>query len=390
MTNGFDKLLRESLDARSAGDSGECLDAELLAAWFDGTLTRAEHAAVEQHAASCSRCQAMIAALVRTDRPAPRAAWHRPAVRWLVPLAVAASLILLINVLRPARQAPAPAPAPAQSALARLEQASPAPAAPSAAAPSVGGAAAGASQERKVPSELADARPQTTTRLPREKTTGATVSSPTSADVDARLRSVATAPATAPTAEAMKETMTAMAKAAASTAGTQATEAPSAGAEARPSAAPPVPAAAPIQPATSASADLAANRFARVAESVAVGAGSAGRRGTVILAPDRSVQWRINGPGQVERSVDGMTWQTMSPGVSAVLTAGSAPSAAVCWMVGSKGVVLRTTDSGQTWTRVAFPEELDLVTVTAVDDKVATVAALDGRRFRTTDGKTWR
>jgi hypothetical protein len=388
MTNGFDKLLRESLDAKGAGDSGECLDAELLAAWFDGTLTRAEHAAVEQHAASCSRCQAMIAALVRTDRPAPRAAWHRPAVRWLVPLAVAASLILLINVLRLARQPPAPA----QTAVARLEQAPPAPALLSASEPSGGSAAAGASQERKVPSELADALPQTATRLPREKTTGATVSTQTSAEVDARLRSVAAAPATAPVSEAAKEAATAMAKAAASsTAGTQATEAPPAAAEAAPAAPPPVPAVAPIQPVTSASADIAANRFARVAESVVGGAGSAGRRGTVIFAPDRSVQWRINGPGQVERSVDGMTWQTRSTSVSAVLTAGSAPSAAVGWMVGTKGVVLRTTDSGQTWTRVAFPEELDLVTVIAVDDKVASVTTATGRQLRTTDGGvTWR
>ena len=70
MTNGFDKLLRESLTAEAAADHGaECLDAALVAGWFDGTLSHAERTAVEAHAATCSRCQATIAALVRTDRP---------------------------------------------------------------------------------------------------------------------------------------------------------------------------------------------------------------------------------------------------------------------------------------------------------------------------------
>ena len=103
MTNGFDKLLRESLSADAAADHGaECLDAALVAGWFDGTLSHAERTAVEAHAASCSRCQATIAALVRTDRPSPRVWWRAPAVRWLVPVAVAgaASLVVWIGVLR--------------------------------------------------------------------------------------------------------------------------------------------------------------------------------------------------------------------------------------------------------------------------------------------------
>jgi hypothetical protein len=355
MTNGFDKLLRESLDAGAAAGSGECLDAAMLAAWFDGTLSRPEHAAVEAHAASCSRCQAMIAALVRTDRPAPGASWHRPAMRWLVPLAVAASLILLINVLRPGRRAQAPA----GTVAARLDQGAPAAAAPAPAQRPTGGEALWA-QARPEAAKRATAKRPAAPPERREKPLASDAAPETSAAADARSPSAATAPVVAPEAPPAKEEIRTA----------QATN---------------------PRPAAVASGDVAANRFARtVAESVAGKAVSAGRRDTVIFSTDRSVQWRIAGTGQVERSLDGLTWQTQAMGIDAALAAGSAPSAAVCWMVGAKGVVLRTTDSGQTWTRVAFPEEVDLVTVVAVDDKVATVTALGGQQFHTTDGQTWK
>ena len=111
MTNGFDKLLRESLTAdAAAGIGAECPDAALVAGWFDGTLSHAERTSVEAHAATCSRCQATIAALVRTDRPVARAWWRAPAVQWLVPVAVvgAASLIVWIGVLRTDDAGPLP------------------------------------------------------------------------------------------------------------------------------------------------------------------------------------------------------------------------------------------------------------------------------------------
>ena len=127
MTNGFDRLLRESLTAEAAADHGaECLDAALVAGWFDGTLSHAERTAVEAHAASCSRCQATIAALVRTDWPSPRVWWRAPAVQWLVPVAVAsaASLVVWIGVLR---TSDADTPPAAASTSARLESPAPAP-----------------------------------------------------------------------------------------------------------------------------------------------------------------------------------------------------------------------------------------------------------------------
>jgi hypothetical protein len=110
-----------------------------------------------------------------------------------------------------------------------------------------------------------------------------------------------------------------------------------------------------------------------------------------ITSPDRSVSWRIVAGTSVERSIDaGATWQPQSIGATVRLTAGAAPSGAICWLVGSGGVVLVTQD-GQTWQRVRFPERIELTAIVATDGSNATVTAADGRAFSTTDGgKTWR
>jgi hypothetical protein len=52
--------------------------------------------------------------------------------------------------------------------------------------------------------------------------------------------------------------------------------------------------------------------------------------------------------------------------------------------------VLLTTD-GATFTRLPFPETVDLVAVTATSATTAEVTAADKRTFHTTDGgRTWR
>jgi photosystem II stability/assembly factor-like uncharacterized protein len=92
----------------------------------------------------------------------------------------------------------------------------------------------------------------------------------------------------------------------------------------------------------------------------------------------------------VQRSTDGgSTWQTQETGAAVTLTAGASPTPLVCWLVGPAGTVLLSTD-GRSWQRLAFPEAANLASVTATDDKTATVTATDGRRFSTTDGGlTW-
>jgi putative zinc finger protein len=85
----------------------------------------------------------------------------------------------------------------------------------------------------------------------------------------------------------------------------------------------------------------------------------------------------------------GPMWPAPPSDVAGQITGGSAPSDAVCWMIGRAGTVLRSTDH-QTWQRVSVPQAVDLSGVTATDARTATVMAVDGRTFSTSDGGvTW-
>jgi hypothetical protein len=85
----------------------------------------------------------------------------------------------------------------------------------------------------------------------------------------------------------------------------------------------------------------------------------------------------------------GPSWPAPPADIAGQITAGSAPSANVCWIVGRAGSVLRSTDH-QTWQRVNIPQAADLSGITATDARTATVMAVDGRTFSTSDGGvTW-
>jgi photosystem II stability/assembly factor-like uncharacterized protein len=93
----------------------------------------------------------------------------------------------------------------------------------------------------------------------------------------------------------------------------------------------------------------------------------------------------------VEHSTDGgSTWNTVFMLAGAEFTSGAAPSASTCWVIGRRGVVLRSTD-GRTFALVIFPAMTDLSAVKATDARSASVSTVDGRTFSTTDGgATWR
>ena len=74
----------------------------------------------------------------------------------------------------------------------------------------------------------------------------------------------------------------------------------------------------------------------------------------------------------------------------AFITAGAAPAGSICWLVGRDGAVLVTTN-GSAFTRVSFPEPVNLISVLATTAQRAVVTAADGRTFMTIDGgSSWR
>src|SRR6202166_2146520 len=113
----------------------------------------------------------------------------------------------------------------------------------------------------------------------------------------------------------------------------------------------------------------------------------------IILASNATVQWRLLSVGRIEQSVDnGITWMPQKSGVKAELLAGSAPSEAVCWIVGRGGTILRTTDGGGHWSKVVSPMGGDVAGIQAVDAMTAEIFdAKKSSRFVTRDGgATWQ
>ena len=75
----------------------------------------------------------------------------------------------------------------------------------------------------------------------------------------------------------------------------------------------------------------------------------------VIRTPDPKILWRIASGGFVERSEDGgLTWMGQLPNQNAHFTAGSAPGAKVCWLVGDDGIILLTQDAAN-WQTIPPP-----------------------------------
>jgi hypothetical protein len=365
------RLMRKALGGRMAPVAAGCIDSETLAAWFDGTLSRRERAAAELHASSCVRCQSLVAAMARTLPPLPATkrwwpfdwAQGKPSttLAWLTPVAAVAvavlSWIYVKPLFEPARVPASAASSPtvsvdrlADSRAAQRQDIPPAP--PAALAP-------------KPASKADEPRAGIATRATPE------VDSPERENRAAtEMRDAAAAPPQAAPAPSRSEAprLQAAAEAAATTT----------------AAAPEAPPANVPESARVTSDQTAFGLQARAMAKVSFGA-------TDILAPDANVRWRILTGGDVARSIDGgRTWQTQSTGVPSTLTAGSAPSPTICWLVGPGGIIVMSTD-GQSWHRVSFPEAIDLTSVRASDGANAAVTAANGRTFTTIDGgTTWR
>jgi Photosynthesis system II assembly factor YCF48 len=100
--------------------------------------------------------------------------------------------------------------------------------------------------------------------------------------------------------------------------------------------------------------------------------------------------WRVGPRGLIQKQGLENKWETKSSGVDADLFDIKFPSADVGWVVGQKGTILRTSDGGNTWTKIASPTSDDLVRVTATGGRAAEVTTRSGLFFVTSNGgESW-
>jgi hypothetical protein len=436
----FGAMLRRGLASSAAATESECLEADLLAAYYERSLSAEEIRACDAHVANCAHCRSQLAAMARAepenaDDGAARAKSWIWDWRLLVPMTAALTALVVWVGVR--HQAMTRTAAPAAQIVAQNQPPAALPAAPLPAPPpssemvQVTPEQPVAKDKKAIaaaPSRLSGAN----SSLDRERGGGAGGAAPT--------RAVAQPPAPAPqqqnadqVTERKKEARNSERGVIGGVAGGVATGAASAdqsaanavAVQSQPAApsstevvvaqGPPAAKAAPTARGTTAGGQGggvapkaaapamnglmkergATNTNARAAEmappSVRAQAVTSrykpdDSKPIVIPAPDGSTIWRVAGKDEIQFSNDvGATWQSQLAQPDLILTAGSAPKANVCWMVGRGGTILRTVD-GENWQRVKSPTPLDLVAVTAQDADVASITAKDGSVFTTKDG----
>lgn len=394
----IDRLLRDAASSGvgPGGATPACVAPETLAAWIDGGLPVTVMAQVEAHLADCAHCQAVLATFAASEPAAVAAApavvpfWSRWSLRWTVPMAAGIALVLTWSVLQlqaptdtpeqtMARVEPVAEPVPSESLSQPLVV--PPPPVPSATTPaderqsSAFRADDARSQMRNEQAFAKAELPATTLARPAPAAPAAAAPPPPPPAVGAaRSVEVQAPPESAPAARMMDQ-VTAVAE-------------------------------APARLATAPTAIVAEFAVGTIADETRVlraeppapGAQAAGRgraassasalRQTAVPAIAR---WRVSATGAVERQVvSSSVWEPVAISPPATVLNGAAPSALVCWLVGRDGLVLRTTN-GNAFTRISFPEAVDLLSVTATSAQAARVTAANGRTFETTDGgATWR
>jgi hypothetical protein len=421
-------LLRRTL-ASQATAAEPCPDPEILAAYAERSLDSDEIAHYELHFAQCSACRDQLSAMARAAAPAPRP----PRISWIwtwgwIALAPVTAVLLIAAVFiarQPKHETASVAPEPPLVAMQTTSQAP---------QPSVTGSLPDAEFAPKKPANLENrsAAPARAEELlkPVPPQSEIAASDKKAADYTAAVKSEANQPAISSSSAETELS------------GSRMSELPlnnrtytspqelqkAAPAPATPASTPPRGAAgapraqtqtvtadsdavnattqAPVQASLADNSTRAAgaltpsdklapqySTMARVggANQMVVVEGALDRSAkTLVQSPDPQVLWRISGGRYIERSADaGATWQTQWTNASAHVVAGSAPSADTCWLVGSGGIVLRSTDARK-WHTVSPPEASDFTAVSASDAESATITTKDGRQFKTRDGgKHW-
>jgi hypothetical protein len=284
-----------------------CLDAETLAAWFDGGLSGAALEDVRSHVATCARCQALVGAMGRTRAavPAPQPERNpRWWLAWAVPAAAAATAVVIwIAVPHQTNVAVIPSPSPAL----QKQEASPQSTLPPAPAPaeSAAPAAAPATPARQTRAKAEAAPPAATPQAAND----ALQQAPAALNEAVTVRSAAPPPAAA---ERRDE------------AGRQA--APAGQLQARAAFANTL--CGPMWPAPP----------SEVAAQVTAGS-----------SPSTAVCWIVGRAGTVLRSTDQRTWQRLTFPVTVDLTSVTATDDQSASVVTADGRTFSTVDGGVTW-----------------------------------------
>ena len=341
-----DPLVASVMRAAGAVPARDCPEAEVLALYAEQNLSSDEHGPVEAHVADCGRCQATLAAFVRSapERGGLEEAGNTVALltwwagwRWMVPLASATAVLAVAVWIgrRPVEQ-PASATAPVAEVTAS---------APSAAADTP---ASAATREPLVEAQRRDMPKPAAQPV---ASGGALASSP---GPSPRELARANEPAASSSGQiAMADRVEARAGTAESLMlqrERQEAAAPSAPA-------PPPPAATtPAASADSGRSGRAGGGRAAPAEVDAVAnAATSGASNALGMTASKAAQpmvWRVR-DGVVERSVDqGATWARTTSPTSARLTAVSSTDARNAVVTTSAGVRFATSDGGATWRRL--------------------------------------
>ena len=283
-----------------------CLDAETLAAWFDGGLSGAALDEVRSHVATCARCQALVGAMGRTRAAVPVPQPERNPRWWLgwaVPAAAAATAVVIwIAVPHQTNVAVNPSPAPAL----QKQEASPQSTRPPAPAQAESAAPAAAPAPARQTRAKADAAPPAATP---QAANDALQQAPASLNEAVSVRSAASPPAAAE----------------------QRDEAERQGAAAR-----------QLQARAAFANNLCGPMWPAPPSEVAaqVTAGS---------SPSTAVCWIVGRAGTVLRSTDQRTWQRLTFPLTVDLTSVTATDAQSASVVTADGRTFSTVDAGVTW-----------------------------------------
>ena len=329
--DNFEAILRRELRDAPVASTAECIGPEVLAAYYDRTMSQGERNGVELHLESCARCQSMMASIGRADdsdveRPREREEtargffWLSRVVAPITMLGIVIAIAIGIRTREQPNQPEAIALA-SKSVPPRLELPEPAPVAPAFKAEQL--------------------RPK-----------GPSISNP---------------PVAGTSGDTLNQTASEEYR-------SQAPNAPAPIPEAK------VASAFPQYRMQMQSRAGASGSMAMTAKAAAI---------NIVHSPDRSVAWRFGKAGTIARWTSSTGWLTQRAGVTTDLLAAASPSNDVCWMAGKSGTIIRTLDGGAHWQLVSPPSRRNFTAITATDSNNATVEAHGARSSTRDGGVTW-